>query len=330
MRRGILAIALLLALCGQAPAEPGSWRLEPPIPSLGNTNQIAKPEAERRKNGPASDPKVALPEADNPSAGTNKSEGFDYTSADWWVAAFTLLLAVIAVGQLIVFGMQARRLHQTVEAMKEAESRQSRDTKDLLAATKDAALAAKQFADVAEKTMALNDRPWIGFSVRLSSALTTTADVCTGRFVVLARNYGRRPAIRVVADHDACVGSTAAVASLFKLKQTASRLRVEGTPSFGATIFPDTDQKFPPYEFAISREEIEAARLKAKDGLVGLFLVVGISYGLPTGGEFSFTGFIHEVWIKGQGPESTRYDGSIGKYSAMQLNVTRSDVGETT
>ena len=165
MRRGIPAIALLLALCGQAPAEPGSWRLEPPIPSLGNTNQIAKPEAERRKNGPASDPKVALPGADNPSAGTNKSEGFDYTSADWWVAAFTLLLAVIAVGQLIVFGMQARRLRQTVEAMKEAESRQSRDTKDLLAATKDAALAAKQSAAVAEKTMALNDRPWIGFSV---------------------------------------------------------------------------------------------------------------------------------------------------------------------
>jgi len=146
MLRGILVIGFLLALAGQLPAEPGLWRLNPPTPSASEAGHQNQAEPDGRQNSAKSNPAAALSEADNPRPGPDKGEGFDYTSPDWWVAIFTALLAAIAIGQLIVFAFQARRLRQTVDAMKAAETRQTSDTAALIAATNVTAEAAKRSA----------------------------------------------------------------------------------------------------------------------------------------------------------------------------------------
>lgn len=59
------------------------------------------------------------------SAGRNK-EASDYRWSDEPIVVVTAIIAAIALLQLFVFGLQARRLRQTVEAMQSTERRQLR------------------------------------------------------------------------------------------------------------------------------------------------------------------------------------------------------------
>jgi hypothetical protein len=60
----------------------------------------------------------------------NKTSGFDNSSPDWWMVRLTAVIAIIAVLQTIVFGMQARRLKQTIDKMDELAEGQAKDMRD--------------------------------------------------------------------------------------------------------------------------------------------------------------------------------------------------------
>ena len=55
-----------------------------------------------------------------------RSQGDEKSSADWWLMLFTGALVLVGGVQVGVFGLQSRRLRQTVEQMKITEERQLR------------------------------------------------------------------------------------------------------------------------------------------------------------------------------------------------------------
>jgi hypothetical protein len=82
-------------------------------------------------------------------------------------------LALFTLALVIVGGLQARRLRQTVEA------------------TKEAAQAAKKSADVAERTLSLTNRPWL--EVTDWELMNLTPDA-TPFVQFKIRNFGKSPA----------------------------------------------------------------------------------------------------------------------------------------
>jgi hypothetical protein len=73
-------------------------------------------------------------------------------SADWWMVRLTGVLGVIGLLQLTVFGLQARRLKQTIDTMDHIASRQNRD---MASSIEQAAKAAVAMQDIA-KSMSVN------------------------------------------------------------------------------------------------------------------------------------------------------------------------------
>lgn len=70
----------------------------------------------------------------------------DKEKADWWLVRLTGVLALVGVIQIGVFGLQARRLRETVEEMRDA----SKITADLAEAAKTQAIAATASANSME------------------------------------------------------------------------------------------------------------------------------------------------------------------------------------
>jgi hypothetical protein len=86
--------------------------------------------------------KVLPPFNEDEKTAAEKKERQDKTESDWWLVKLTGTLAAIGVLQLVVFGLQARRLRQTVDEMKIATK-----------ASEKSAEAARKSAEVAEKAL---------------------------------------------------------------------------------------------------------------------------------------------------------------------------------
>lgn len=119
----------------------------------------------------------------------NTKEADSKTSTDWWMVWLTGILAFVASLQLIVFGLQARRLRQTIETMKKIGADQSKDMQGWIAVADKSADAAKRSAD--------SDRPhMLPAQFKISGMRGPVGDdgkiksICEFRFI----NYGRSPA----------------------------------------------------------------------------------------------------------------------------------------
>ncbi len=71
----------------------------------------------------------------------------DRSSANWWLARLTGVLGLIGSLQLAVFGLQARRLRQTVRTMSEIAAAQTRDMHASIVESSRAAKAMERVAD---------------------------------------------------------------------------------------------------------------------------------------------------------------------------------------
>lgn len=108
-----------------------------PAPTPTETRQPPKPESEQSKQDAATEQRgtenfpvfVKIVPAQNlqnqPAKGASKENG--QPSPEWWTVYITGALALIGFMQTIVFGLQARRLKQTIEAMKKIATDQSKD-----------------------------------------------------------------------------------------------------------------------------------------------------------------------------------------------------------
>lgn len=200
---------------------PSSYR---PAPSKAESSEGQQPEASQPSESPQTDhhgaeqspsvvkespPLNAQPEAAQSAPQTNEESSPEWRSPEGVIAIFTVVLAVIAALQLIVFGLQARRLRQTVDAMKESERRQSGDTNRLITATNTSAAAtekaaeatniatdaAKEANQLTTKLFMAEQRPWVSAPIIEVAAVRVEENgwrTFTLKFVLL--NTGRAPA----------------------------------------------------------------------------------------------------------------------------------------
>ncbi|HLK47280.1 MAG TPA: hypothetical protein VKT49_04045 [Bryobacteraceae bacterium] len=109
-----------------------TWSQSPPPSESTKRN---KPETTAKKSQDYSD-KYKNPVDSSPASGPSENkektnqgttENQDQSPSNWWMVKLTGLIALIYLAQLVVFGLQARRLKQTVEKMDEIARGQSAD-----------------------------------------------------------------------------------------------------------------------------------------------------------------------------------------------------------
>ena len=134
----------------------------------------------------------------------NAKEADSKTATDWWMVWLTGILAFVAFLQLIVFGLQARRLRQTIETMEKIGTDQSKDMQGWIAVAKESADAAKKSADVA----AGYSRPMLFVSEIYFQEGQVRVDGLSlrAKIVVEIKNFGETPAFLRRSCVDIAVG----------------------------------------------------------------------------------------------------------------------------
>jgi hypothetical protein len=130
-RHVVLGLALLLALVG------GSWgrsQRPPPSPTEPDRQTQTQTKGDQKKpsddnRGTEQSPLVVKiigtePKAQNGTA--DNSESHQEKSPDWWTIGATLALVCVGLLQFVAFIVQARRLGQTINIMKDTAERQLR------------------------------------------------------------------------------------------------------------------------------------------------------------------------------------------------------------
>jgi hypothetical protein len=79
-------------------------------------------------------------------ADTEKAKDLDQSSANWWMVRLTAAIVFVGAIQTVVFGLQARRLKQTIDTMEEISSKQTADIQASLTQTTNAASSMQNIA----------------------------------------------------------------------------------------------------------------------------------------------------------------------------------------
>lgn len=159
----ILVISICFAVTAVLP------QLQPPTPALGkregdqpqkqaeSTQKHAATDQCGTENFPLVVKVLPTPKTEQESAQEKQSRQ-DQSSANWWMVKLTGIIMLIAALQTFVFGLQARRLRQTVEKMDEIARSQTEDMKASIAqATRSAAAMEKVAADIAVSSKAATE-----------------------------------------------------------------------------------------------------------------------------------------------------------------------------
>ena len=146
----LFVISFAWNVCAQLPDEP-----------LKKAD-AAKQQTKADKQGTEQSPivvKVIPPTIDDKKSAEEEKKQEEKSASDWWLVKLTAVLAVIGLLQLFVFGMQARRLRQTIEEMRVATK-----------ATEKAANAAEWSAKLARDEFDASHRAWVKCDVSLAVA----------------------------------------------------------------------------------------------------------------------------------------------------------------
>lgn len=146
----LLVSAATLAKSNNPSPSPPEIR-KPEQPKPGEPETPAQKNQDRTAISPLIIKEAPTPKAQKEPA-ENTKETDSKTSTDWWMVWLTGILAFVASLQLIVFGLQARRLRQTIETMKKIGADQSRDMQSSIGVAKESADAARDSIKLAEDT----------------------------------------------------------------------------------------------------------------------------------------------------------------------------------
>lgn len=148
MRTLFSLLFLSVAVLGQSNPPPPT----PPVKRDQPNQPAADIQKESRANerGTEQSPIVVkvlpTPKTDQETA-NDKAKGLDQSSADWWMVRLTGAIVFLGCIQTIVFGVQARRLKQTIDKMDEISTQQTNDVQESIA---QATRASKAMEDIAE------------------------------------------------------------------------------------------------------------------------------------------------------------------------------------
>jgi hypothetical protein len=185
-----------------------------PIPRPGESGKPPQAEAETSRQHPQYDqtgpeklpffikeapPKILQKQSEEAPAKESSN-----SSPEWWTVYLTAVLAAIGIMQTIVFGLQAHRLKQTIEAMEKIGAHQSKDMQASIAVAKESADAAKKSADVA----AGYSRPMLFVSEIYFQEGQVRVDGLSlrAKIVVEIKNFGETPAFLRRSCVDIAVG----------------------------------------------------------------------------------------------------------------------------
>ncbi len=157
--------------------------------------------------------------------------------ADWWVIFVGWATIIILALQAVAFFIQAKRLKETIGAMRKIADDQRTDVGDAITIAKENAIATRRAADIAEQSMISDRRPWVKInSVVQRGKLADGADDKDGGYNldVSVKNVGSSPAICIFANAE-MVGDQ--FPSEPDLKNIVERLRRK-IPSKGITLVP--------------------------------------------------------------------------------------------
>jgi len=241
MRLALVSAAMLLASAAAnalaqklvSPAEvtpPPPAISQPPSPSGAEREQLYQGEGRKagqkrgtEPRGTEDQPIIAKILPAEKTAAEREQEERDRrakVAADLWNLRLTTALIGVGtlqflalVGQAIVFGIQARRLRDSIDLTRTIADRQERDTRDSIteaaraaSAMRDAADAANAHARAAEEGNKINrealvtsNRPWIALEITIpeDSLLMFTDTHIELSVKLTAKNMGRSPATRI-------------------------------------------------------------------------------------------------------------------------------------
>ena len=143
--------AALFCMASSNPPAPGSWQHNSPPQEQTNSAQTKSTPNQRLGNSPPLAVQVIPSPKTAQEARRRADKEFRDAASEWGTLFFTGLSTIIFFAQLAVFGLQARRLRQTVDAMKTIDARQASDIRDSI-------VAAQRSATAAEDSIAKSDQ----------------------------------------------------------------------------------------------------------------------------------------------------------------------------
>ncbi|MBZ9843717.1 hypothetical protein [Mesorhizobium sp. CA5] len=297
-------------------------------------SQDTKPDQQSRSSQPSttenlqstkqdSEPRTLAPEPSQPvgkakgaddqqgSAGKEWRENLVEHAPDWSVAFFTFILCVFtgllwrSTNKLWLAGEKQMKLIQDNAAL------QSADMQASIKVAEDAAKAANRSAEVAERTMVLNDRPWVGVELQILGPLVFTAHDCSIKLDMTITNHGRSPAIRTDPHVEFFVSTQKAIEWRNKMEDSARYMIAN---MFGETLFP-TVPRSKKWSFSVSRDDILRGKTEDDENCVRPIVAYCVYYGLPTGGRARYTSGIREIFRIGHEP----FDGDPATFTDHEI-----------
>jgi hypothetical protein len=166
--RWLAVLTLVVVVAGAAWAQPD---LQPPTPSGGEIKQPPKQISSDDQSKAAPDQrgteekplvtKIIMPAKTQTEAAQDAEDREEKTSSDRWMVGLTGAIVFVGVVQTVVFGIQARRLKETVLAMKQIDEGQSAKVAESIAQATRAANAMKEVADAMSKQATLAHQSYL-------------------------------------------------------------------------------------------------------------------------------------------------------------------------
>jgi hypothetical protein len=197
---------------------------------------------------------------------------------DWWVAGFTGALFIATAGLWIVTGFMwwttRRAVSKGQQAIAAAEA--SADAAMLQAR------ASQRQADIAERSLTMVDRPWVDASISLSENINIYPKIVTASVTASLRNHGRWPAMNVSTSIGLAYTLSAAMATHNRWVDIAAKVAFGYGPRQNPTLagmlaHGETFNEF--HNLEIDRPEVFSEN--SEDDMVGLFVVICVSYEMP-------------------------------------------------
>jgi hypothetical protein len=234
------------------------------------------------------------------------------------VAGFTVVLAISTIGLWLATNRLWSAGERQLELLAKTAASQSRD---MQASVK----VATRSAEVAERTMILNDRPWVAVDIELAGPLIFTEEKCSIDIKYAIKNVGRSPAIKAGIFIE-FVPAGSIVDRHIRLTAVADMTAEQ--VSFGSTLFPNGTHEMTS-TFSINRSTIEDEIQKDERHEFRPSIVACAYYGLPTGGRFRRTSVNYEITQAGDDPEKA-IDTAPGQIEPHELVLLNMMFGTTT
>jgi len=190
--------------------------------------------------------KVIPPPDDDTKSAAEKKEREDKSESDWWLVKLTGVLALLGLLQLFVFGLQARRLRQTIGEMKIA----TRATEKAANAAETSANAAERTIDTIEVTAERQLRAYVFATHDEPMFIDSNGAQCV---TITIKNFGQTPANELLCS--AYIGFYK-----FPLDTPLDPPELLSAASTGPLAASDSRKQFPTMPTSLNSSEIDAIR----------------------------------------------------------------------